>query len=83
MAFGGTVFNNEKDWLSNLRWFIPHHKDEYTQVVHTFVQLFCGEYQRRHPAATVRSSFRRAIHSAAGWPSSSLTRSRWTRAYRG
>jgi hypothetical protein len=50
VAFGGTVFDNEKDWLSNLRWFIPHHKDEYTQVVHTFVQLFCGEYQRRYPA---------------------------------
>ncbi|MGH8325940.1 MAG: hypothetical protein ACRET2_04170, partial [Steroidobacteraceae bacterium] len=39
VAFGGTVFDNQKDWLSNLRWFIPHHKDEYTQVVHTFVQL--------------------------------------------
>jgi len=50
VAFGGTVFDNQKDWLSNLRWFIPHHKDEYTQVVHTFVQLFCGEYQRRYPA---------------------------------
>lgn len=50
VSFGGTVFDNEKDWLSNLRWFIPHHRDEYTQVVHTFVQLFCAEYQRRYPA---------------------------------
>lgn len=50
VAFGGTVFDNEKDWLSNLRWFIPHHKDEYTQVVHTFVQLLCEEFKRRYPA---------------------------------
>lgn len=51
VAFGGTVFDNEKDWLSNLRWFIPHHEDEYTQVVHTFVQLLCEEFRRRYPPA--------------------------------
>lgn len=50
VAFGGTVLDNEKDWLSNLRWFIPHHRDEYTQVVSTLVQPFCEEYRRRYPA---------------------------------
>ncbi|HXR91280.1 MAG TPA: hypothetical protein VN750_13495 [Steroidobacteraceae bacterium] len=49
VAFGGTVFNNEKDWLSNLRWFVPDPNDEYTQVVRTFVGSFCDEYRRRFP----------------------------------
>ena len=65
VAFGGTVFDNEKDWLSNLRWFIPHHKDEYTQVVHTFVQLFCREYQRRYPAGNGPALFSTG-HSLGG-----------------
>lgn len=51
VSFGGTVFDNEKDWLSNLRWFIPDPRDEYTQVVRTFVGPFCAEYRRRFPAA--------------------------------
>lgn len=25
VAFGGTVFTSWKDWMSNLRWFIPGH----------------------------------------------------------
>jgi pimeloyl-ACP methyl ester carboxylesterase len=33
VAFGGTVFLSGKDWASNLRWFIPFHDDEYTQVI--------------------------------------------------
>lgn len=65
VAFGGTVFDNEKDWLSNLRWFIPHHKDEYTQVVHTFVQLLCGEYKRRYPAGSGPALFSTG-HSLGG-----------------
>jgi len=47
VAFGGTVFDDWKDWLSNLRWFIPWHDDEYTQVVRTFGPAFVGEYKRR------------------------------------
>ena len=65
VAFGGTVFDNEKDWLSNLRWFIPHHKDEYTQVVHTFVQLLCEEFKRRYPAGNRPALFSTG-HSLGG-----------------
>lgn len=50
VAFGGTVFNNDKDWLSNLRWFIPWHKDEYTLVMMDFGPAFAKEYQRRAAA---------------------------------
>lgn len=49
VAFGGTVLDNEKDWLSNLRWFVPDPNDEYSQVVRTFIEPFCGEYKRRFP----------------------------------
>jgi hypothetical protein len=47
VAFGGTVFSSGKDWKSNLRWFIPHHHDEYTEIVHVFGPAFLAEYQRR------------------------------------
>ena len=47
IAFGGTVFNNSKDWLSNLRWFVPWHKDEYSLVITDFGPAFAKEYQRR------------------------------------
>ena len=46
VAFGGTVFSNWKDWLANLRWFIPIHNDEYTAVVTEFGPAFVAEYQR-------------------------------------
>jgi hypothetical protein len=36
VAFGGTVFTSGKDWVSNLRWFIPWHNDEYTEIVSHF-----------------------------------------------
>ncbi len=35
-AFGGTVFTSGKDWRSNLRWFFPKHKDEYSEIVQRF-----------------------------------------------
>ena len=47
VAFGGTVFTNIKDWKANLRWFIPHHKDEYTEVVTTFGRDFVTDYLQR------------------------------------
>jgi hypothetical protein len=50
VAFGGTVFNNKKDWLSNLRWFMPWHPDEYTVLVRKFAPAFAEEYQRRTAA---------------------------------
>jgi len=36
VAFGGTVATSGKDWKSNLRWIIPWHKDEYTEIVGRF-----------------------------------------------
>lgn len=48
VAFGGTVFNSGKDWLSNFRWFIPHHDDEYSVVVRHVGQAFVDEYKRRY-----------------------------------
>jgi hypothetical protein len=47
VAFGGTVFKSGKDWKSNLRWFIPHHNDEYTQIVNEFGPAFVKEVVRR------------------------------------
>jgi len=65
VAFGGTVFNNEKDWLSNLRWFIPGHQDEYTQVVQTFAPAFAEEYRRRF-AGSARPALISTGHSLGG-----------------
>jgi hypothetical protein len=48
VAFGGTVFNSGKDWLSNFRWFIPKHQDEYTLVVGDVGRAFVEEYKRRY-----------------------------------
>ncbi len=47
VAFGGTIFTSGKDWRSNLRWFIPEHHDEYTDIVERFGPAFIGEYQTR------------------------------------
>lgn len=46
-AFGGTVFTSGKDWKSNLRWFIPWHKDEYTEIVFRFAPDFMTALARR------------------------------------
>jgi hypothetical protein len=45
VAFGGTVARNIKDWLSDLRWFLPKQHDEYTEIVHGFGRAFCLEYE--------------------------------------
>lgn len=47
VSFGGTVFKSGKDWKSNLRWFTPHHKDEYTDIVRVFGPAFLTEMERR------------------------------------
>ena len=47
VTFGGTVFNNDADWRANLRWFLPGHRDEYTDVVQTFAPAFDVEFKRR------------------------------------
>jgi hypothetical protein len=47
VAFGGTVFKSGKDWKSNLRWFIPHHDDEYTELVQEFGPAFVKEFVKR------------------------------------
>jgi hypothetical protein len=47
VTFGGTVFTNITDWKANLRWFRPHHEDEYTVVVKTFGRDFVTDYLQR------------------------------------
>jgi pimeloyl-ACP methyl ester carboxylesterase len=47
VAFGGTNPRNAWDWLSNLRWLIPWHDDEYTLVVKDFAGAFQDELRRR------------------------------------
>jgi hypothetical protein len=47
VAFGGTVLRSIKDWRSDLRWFIPHHHDEYTAIVETLGKEFLNEYLKR------------------------------------
>lgn len=44
VTFGGTVVGNDKDWISNLRWFIPFHEDEYTETVQVFNPAFAEEF---------------------------------------
>jgi hypothetical protein len=46
-AFGGTVFGNWKDWIANLRWFIPRHDDQYTEIVKDFGPEFIKEFEKR------------------------------------
>jgi hypothetical protein len=47
VAFGGTVSTSGKDWKSNLRWFLPFHNDEYTEIVKIFGPAFVSEFLRR------------------------------------
>jgi len=44
VAFGGTVFTSGKDWKSNLRWFLPKQKDEYSQIVDVFGPAFVAYF---------------------------------------
>lgn len=52
VAFGGTVFTSGADWTANLRWFIPHHDDEYTQLVKRVIPAFLVRYDRLEENAT-------------------------------
>jgi len=52
VAFGGTVFTSRADWTANLRWFIPHHDDEYTQLVKRVVPAFLVKYNQLEESST-------------------------------
>jgi pimeloyl-ACP methyl ester carboxylesterase len=47
VSFGGSIFNNRMDWRSNLRWFLPAHRDAYSDVVQTFAPAFARELYAR------------------------------------
>jgi pimeloyl-ACP methyl ester carboxylesterase len=47
VAFGGTVFKNENDWRSNLRWFMPKRRDEYSETVQAFAPQFALEFKKQ------------------------------------
>jgi hypothetical protein len=67
VAFGGTVINNRNDWGSNLRWFLPGHKDEYSETVQVFAPAFAKEYTERLLSGDADWAFlRRASIYAAG-----------------
>lgn len=56
VTFGGTVFNNDKDWRANLRWFLPGgQRDEYTDVVRTFAPAFMDEFVNRLSGRAMQS----------------------------
>jgi hypothetical protein len=52
VTFGGTVFRNREDWKANLRWFIPFHDDEYTEIVKVFNCRFAHEFLKRGEDST-------------------------------
>jgi hypothetical protein len=70
VAFGGTVFTSGKDWKSNLRWFIPHHTDEYTEIVNRFgpdfVKSFALRRQNPNMAYLARATIYSTGHSLGG-----------------
>jgi len=79
VAFGGTIFTSGKDWKSNLRWFLPFHEDEYTEVVNVFGPAFVAEFSKRakdsgEPVCGTRQFFRPVTLLAADWPSNSPIR---------
>jgi hypothetical protein len=67
VAFGGTVFTSRADWEANLRWFIPHHKDEYTELVERVVPAFIGRYAEvTRNSATEKPPIYSTGHSLGG-----------------
>src|ERR1700732_1226062 len=57
VAFGGTVARNPKDWVSDIRWFIPHHNDQYTRIVDTLGTAFIAEYSTGHANCEVSPNY--------------------------
>jgi pimeloyl-ACP methyl ester carboxylesterase len=47
VSFGGSIFSNRMDWRSNLRWFLPAHRDAYSDVVQSFAPAFARELSAR------------------------------------
>ncbi|WP_150126488.1 hypothetical protein [Burkholderia cenocepacia] len=66
VAFGGTVFSSQADWAANLRWFIPHHEDQYTQLVKRVIPAFVTRYQSVVDARGGRIPIYSTGHSLGG-----------------
>jgi len=70
VAFGGTVFKSGKDWKSNLRWFLPKSKDEYTEIVAVFGPAFKIALSQRaqswDPARSANTRLYATGHSLGG-----------------
>jgi hypothetical protein len=47
VAFGGTVFSSWKDWKSNLHWFNPFQRDEYSLIVSEFSPKFADMFAKQ------------------------------------
>lgn len=63
VAFGGTVAKVWADWESNLRWFIPFHHDEYTELVRDLAPAFVNAYKKRFMDPQSRINRDTALHA--------------------
>jgi hypothetical protein len=65
VAFGGTVINNENDWMANLRWFLPkwvqaNRPDEYSETVQIFAPAFLQEFKNKLDSGDLEWTFLRS-----------------------
>lgn len=65
VAFRGTE-RSIKDWISNLRWFIPFRKDQYTLVAQDVGQEFVNNFTRRPLADRKEITIIATGHSLGG-----------------
>lgn len=63
ITFGGTVAKVWADWEANLRWFIPFHHDEYTELVRDLAPAFVDAYKRRFMDPQSRINRDTALHA--------------------
>ena len=69
VAFGGTVFSDPIHWLSNLRWFLPAHVDQYSTLVANVGPAFVAEVRKRIEKGAWRGATPRIVttgHSLGG-----------------
>lgn len=62
VVFRGTEFTSLKDWASNLRWFVPFHRDQYTLVAQWVSREFVDRLASR---PDVRSADRQSVRIVA------------------
>ena len=66
VTFGGTLFYNWRDWQANLRWFIPTHEDQYTEIVERVGPAVVEELGRRGNGSRRQATIYSTGHSLGG-----------------